>query len=111
MYGSSKFSSAPSRTHDSGSQVDNMGPDSAHLPAAANDIATHLLTPDIMFLQEIQDNSGETDDGTVDANVTLSNLSAAIASQSSVNYDFTEVISVNDQDGGELGGNIRPAYL
>ena len=88
-----------------------MGPDSAHLPAAASDIATHLLTPDIMFLQEIQDNSGETDDGTVDANVTLSNLSAAIASQSSVNYDFTEVISVNDQDGGELGGNIRPAYL
>ena len=64
-----------------------------------------------MFLQEIQDNSGETDDGTVSANVTLSKLSAAIASQSDVTYDFTEVISVNDQDGGALGGNIRPAYL
>ena len=88
-----------------------MGPDSSHLPAAASDIATHLQTPDIMFMQEIQDNSGATDDGTVDASETLSNLSAAIASQSSVSYNFTEVIPVNDQDGGEPGGNIRPAYL
>lgn len=91
--------------------VDNMAPNSATLPQAGNDIATHLLTPDIMFLQEIQDNSGPTDDGTVDASVTLSTLSKAIASQSSVTYSFTEVISVNDQDGGEPGGNIRPAYL
>ncbi|EKM51889.1 uncharacterized protein PHACADRAFT_177296 [Phanerochaete carnosa HHB-10118-sp] len=91
--------------------VDNIGPDSAHLPAAASDIATHLRTPDIMLMQEIQDNSGETDDGTVDANVTLNNLSAAIASQSNVKYNFTEVIPINGQDGGEHGGNIRPAYL
>lgn len=88
-----------------------MGPASSHLPNVATDIVTHLRTPDIMFLQEIQDNSGETDDGTVDANVTLSTLSAAISSQSTVKYNFTEVISVDDQDGGEPGGNIRPAYL
>ena len=92
-------------------QVDNLAPTSAHLANVATDVATHLLTPDIMFLQEIQDNSGETDDGTVDASLTLSTLSSAIASQSSVKYNFTEVISVNDQDGGETGGNIRPAYL
>lgn len=88
-----------------------MAPNSPTLPQAGSDIATHLLSPDIMFLQEIQDNSGPTDDGTVDASVTLSTLSSAVASQSNVRYDFTEVISVNDQDGGELGGNIRPAYL
>ena len=92
--------------------VDNMAPDSAHLPAVASDIATHLLTPDIVFLQEIQDNSGPTDDGTVDASVTLSTLVSAIEGlESGVQYNFTEVISVNDQDGGEIGGNIRPAYL
>jgi predicted extracellular nuclease len=88
-----------------------MAPNSTHLPAAANDIAVHLRTPDIMFMQEIQDNSGPTDDGTVDASVTLATLAAAIAGQSAVNYSFTEVIPVNDQDGGEIGGNIRPAYL
>lgn len=88
-----------------------MGPQTAHLPTVASHIASHLLTPDLVFLQEIQDNSGETDDGTVDATVTLSTLSANIAGQSSVVYNFTEVISQNDKDGGVPGGNIRPAYL
>lgn len=91
--------------------VDNMAPNSTTLPQAATDIAKHLQTPDIMFMQEIQDNSGPTNDGTVSANVTLSTLSNAIASQSSVKYSFTEVISVDGQDGGQPGGNIRPAYL
>ena len=78
----------------------------------ANQIANFLKSPDIMFLQEIQDNSGPTDDGTVTANLTLSTLISAIhAAGSAAKYDFTEVISVNDQDGGEPGGNIRPAYL
>lgn len=88
-----------------------MGPDSSHLPTIATHIVSHLRTPDIMFLQEIQDNSGETNDGTVDANVTLSTLVAAISGQSTVAYNFTEVISINGQDGGVPGGNIRPAYL
>lgn len=88
-----------------------MDPKSAHLPAVANHIAAYLRTPDIMFLQEIQDNSGETDDGTVDANVTLSTLTTAIANISGLTYNWTEVISENNQDGGVPGGNIRPAYL
>ncbi|PSR70540.1 hypothetical protein PHLCEN_2v13579 [Hermanssonia centrifuga] len=91
--------------------VDNMGPESSHLPSVAAHIGDYLLTPDIMFLQEIQDNSGETDDGTVSADVTLSTLTAAIANISAVTYNYTEVISENDQDGGVPGGNIRPAYL
>ncbi len=88
-----------------------MGPESSHLPSVAAHIGDYLLTPDIMFLQEIQDNSGETDDGTVSADVTLSTLTAAIANISAVTYNYTEVISENDQDGGVPGGNIRPAYL
>ncbi|OBZ71156.1 hypothetical protein A0H81_08732 [Grifola frondosa] len=93
--------------------VDNMAPTSAHLPTVAAHIANFLNTPDIMFLQEIQDNSGELDDGTVIANVTLSTLAAAVASASNagVQYDFVEVAPENDQDGGEPGGNIRTAYL
>ncbi|GJE88271.1 DNase I-like protein [Phanerochaete sordida] len=91
--------------------VDNMAPTSATLPQAAGDIATHLRSPDIMFMQEIQDNSGPTDDGTVDASQTLSALSSSIKSQGGVTYSFTEVLPINDQDGGEPGGNIRPAYL
>ncbi|GJE88270.1 DNase I-like protein [Phanerochaete sordida] len=91
--------------------VDNMAPNSTTLPQAAGDIAKHLQSPDIMFMQEIQDNSGPTDDGTVAADVTLRTLAASIAAQGGIAYNFTEVVSVNDQDGGEPGGNIRPAYL
>lgn len=89
-----------------------MAPTSPHMGAVATHIATSLKTPDIVFVQEIQDNSGPTDDGTVIANLTLSNLVAAIANASNgVVYDFLEIAPVNDQDGGQPGGNIRQAYL
>lgn len=88
-----------------------MGPTSSHLDAVANHIANYLNNPDIVFLQEIQDNSGETDNGVVSANLTLSNLVAAIKTAGGVTYDFIDIDPVNDQDGGEEGGNIRPAYM
>ncbi|KAI8986194.1 DNase I-like protein [Trametes punicea] len=93
--------------------VDNMAPTSAHLPAVANHIANFLNAPDIVFLQEIQDNSGETDDGTVSANVTLSTLAASIraARGTTATYAFLEIAPENDKDGGAPGGNIRTAYL
>jgi hypothetical protein len=106
-----------------------MAPNSTTLPVIADHISTHLKTPDIMFLQEVQDNSGPTDDGVVDATVTLTNIVNSIQNFSGVLYDFIEIspgISltirggdfssvlsnvVNNQDGGEPGGNIRQAYL
>jgi endonuclease/exonuclease/phosphatase family metal-dependent hydrolase len=92
--------------------VENLSPSSAHLPAIAAHIVDYLKTPDIMFLQEIQDDSGETNDGTVSANETLTTLSAAISALSpATSYAFTEVVPVNNADGGAPGGNIRVAYL
>ncbi|OCH85742.1 DNase I-like protein [Obba rivulosa] len=93
--------------------VENMAPTSTNLPPVANHIANFLNLPDIMFLQEIQDNDGEVDDGVVDANVTLTTLTDAIASASSsgFQYAFFDIDPVNDQDGGAGGGNIRQAHL
>ncbi len=88
-----------------------MGPTSAHLPIIAAHIVKLLRTPDLLFLQEIQDNSGETDDGVVDGTGTVTALIGAIESISGVKYTFTQIDPVNDQDGGVPGGNIRPAYL
>ena len=88
-----------------------MSPTSTHIPKVAAHIVNYLNTPDIMFIQEIQDNDGETDDAVVDANVTLATLTAAIASLSNVTYSFVDIDPVNDQDGGAPGGNIRQAYL
>lgn len=88
-----------------------MGPTSSHLDAVANHVANFLNSPDIVFLQEIQDNSGETDDGVVSANLTLSNLVSAIQAAGGASYSFIDIDPVNDEDGGEDGGNIRTAYL
>lgn len=89
-----------------------MAPNSTHMGAVATHIANYLNSPDLVFVQDIQDNSGSTGDGTVDAKVTFSNLVAAItAAGSPVKYAFVDINPVNDQDGGEPGGNIRQAYL
>ncbi|KAG5642669.1 hypothetical protein DXG03_002353 [Asterophora parasitica] len=92
-------------------QIENLAPDSAHLPDIANHISQYLKTPDIVFVQEVQDNSGPTNDGTVSANVTLTNLVNAIAVASGVQYRFVDIAPVDGKDGGIPGGNIRQAYL
>ena len=92
-------------------QVDNFDPKSDHLTSVSNHIANFLQSPDIVFLQEIQDNSGETDDGTVDGSTTLTNLVDSISGQGGITYNFTEINPQNDLDGGIPGGNIRVAYL
>src|SRR5437667_8582044 len=47
----------------------------------------------------------------VDANLTLSTLVDKIHGLSGVSYNFVDIVPVDDQDGGEPGGNIRVAYL
>jgi len=88
-----------------------MAPTSKHIPTVAQHIVNLLQTPDIMFVQEIQDNSGPTNDGVVDANVTLSTLVKAIAAISNVTYQWASVNPVDGEDGGQPGGNIRTAFL
>ncbi|KZV61124.1 DNase I-like protein, partial [Peniophora sp. CONT] len=93
--------------------IENMSPRSHHLPIVAGHIAKQLLHPDIMFLQEVQDNSGRGNDGTTSANITLSRLAKAVgeASSDGLRYNFTNIDPLNNQDGGIPGGNIRTAYL
>ena len=92
-------------------QIDNFDPSTSRVPTIANHIGSFLQSPDIVFLQEIQYNNGEIDDGPVDANVTLSTLANAIEAVSGVKYSFIDINPINDMDGGAGGGNIRQAYL
>ncbi|KYK55020.1 endonuclease/exonuclease/phosphatase family protein [Drechmeria coniospora] len=91
--------------------AENLAPDSAHMPRVVDQIVHKLLLPDLIFLQEIQDGSGPTDDGVVSANVTLATLTQGIEEVSSVVYQWAEVDPVDGEDGGQPGGNIRCAYL
>jgi predicted extracellular nuclease len=76
------------------------------------DYAVHnLAAPDVLTLEEIQDNDGPTDDGVVAADQTLQKLVDAIAAAGGPAYSWREIDPVNDQDGGQPGGNIRVAFL
>jgi predicted extracellular nuclease len=74
-------------------------------------IVNNLHAPDIIALQEIQDNSGSEDDGVVNADQTLLALSQAIKNAGGPNYEYIDNPPLNNQDGGQPGGNIRVAYL
>ncbi|KXT14219.1 hypothetical protein AC579_7536 [Pseudocercospora musae] len=92
--------------------VENLQPASDNLQAIAQDIVNYMGTPDLLFVQEIQDDNGPTNDAVVDANVTLATLRDAISAlSSSTNYSFVDIDPADDQDGGQPGGNIRVAYL
>ncbi|KAL8936097.1 MAG: hypothetical protein Q9216_005107 [Gyalolechia sp. 2 TL-2023] len=91
--------------------IENFTPGNPRIPLVADHIATYLRSPSIVFVQEVQDNSGATNDGTVDANRTLSDLTQALQERTGISYSFVDVDPVNNADGGQPGGNIRNAYL
>ncbi|KAI1657400.1 endonuclease/exonuclease/phosphatase family protein [Daldinia decipiens] len=87
--------------------------DAAHVQAVAKHIVQSMRTPDLLAVQEIQDDSGETDDGTVSSDETLTALATAIQALSTTNvtYKYTYISPLNNRSGGAPGGNIRVAYL
>jgi predicted extracellular nuclease len=93
--------------------VENLAPSdpAAKYQALAEGVVTNLASPDIVSLEEIQDNSGATDDGTVAADQTLTKLTAAIVTAGGPHYAWREIDPVDDKDGGQPGGNIRVAFL
>ncbi|WP_299473286.1 choice-of-anchor I family protein [uncultured Roseibium sp.] len=84
----------------------------------AEHIVNNLGTPDIIGLQEVQDNSGSTDDGVVSASETLQLLVDEIDRvddglvNGSLNFAFVDNTFITDNaSGGQPGGNIRTAFL
>jgi predicted extracellular nuclease len=74
-------------------------------------IVSQLGSPEILGVEEIVDNSGEANDGVVDATLTLRALVAAIRDADGQAYDFREVLPADGADGGAPGNNIRQALL
>jgi hypothetical protein len=93
--------------------VENLAPSDpdSKYQALAQGIVTNLAKPDIIALEEVQDNDGATDDGVVAADQTLTKLTTAITAAGGPSYSWREIDPVNDQDGGEPGGNIRVVFL
>ncbi|MEX0268712.1 endonuclease/exonuclease/phosphatase family protein [Leptolyngbyaceae cyanobacterium UHCC 1019] len=93
--------------------VENLDPNdgAAQFNALASAIVNNLKAPDILNLEEIQDNNGATNDSVVDANITFQILIDAIAAAGGPTYEFRQLNPVDDQDGGQPGGNIRVGFL
>ncbi|WP_353932537.1 endonuclease/exonuclease/phosphatase family protein [Okeanomitos corallinicola TIOX110] len=80
--------------------------------AIANQIVNNLQSPDIIGLQEIQDNSGSTNDGIFSASLTLQTLIDAITAAGGPTYQFIDNTFIsNNNSGGQPGANIRNAFL
>ncbi|MEU9521957.1 endonuclease/exonuclease/phosphatase family protein [Streptomyces sp. NPDC048224] len=91
--------------------VENLDPSDGTFAAHADAIVHHLKSPDIVSLEEIQDDNGATDDGTVAADATVGKLIDAIVAAGGPRYDWRGIDPVDKADGGEPGGNIRQAFL
>ncbi|REE59926.1 hypothetical protein BX257_2448 [Streptomyces sp. 3212.3] len=91
--------------------VENLDPADTTFAAHASAIVNNLRSPDIVSLEEIQDDNGATDDGTVGASLTVNKLIDAIVAAGGPRYEWRSIDPVNDQDGGEPGGNIRQVFL
>jgi predicted extracellular nuclease len=67
--------------------------------------------PDIVALQEIQDNDGAELTEVVDASETYKELIRAVRQRRGPTYSWAEVPPQAGDDGGQPGGNIRNAFL
>ncbi|NHO31764.1 Hint domain-containing protein [Acetobacter fallax] len=81
------------------------------LSALVKIILNNLNAPDILALQEIQDDSGTTSDGTVSAEQNIEAIIRAIAAAGGPTYSYAEVDPADGTQGGVSGGNIRSIYL
>ncbi|MFE5482881.1 endonuclease/exonuclease/phosphatase family protein [Streptomyces sp. NPDC056527] len=93
--------------------VENLDPSDPQekFDALAAAVVENLASPDILALEEIQDNNGAKNDGTVAADQTLKKFTDAIVAAGGPAYEWRSVDPENNKDGGEPGGNIRQAFL
>lgn len=93
--------------------VENLDPSdsSDKFNRLANAIVNNLKSPDVIGLEEVQDNNGPTNDSVVDASLSYQTLVNAIAAAGGPTYEYRQIDPVDDQDGGEPGGNIRVGFL
>lgn len=85
--------------------------DEAKYRRLAEVVVEAMGAPDVVALQEVQDDNGAVDDGTVSADLTLGRLARTIEALGGPSYAWKQVDPENNADGGAPGSNIRVAFL
>lgn len=94
------------------SNVENLDPaDGPTIGRLAAQIVNNLRSPALIGIQEVQDNSGPTNNGVVDASQSWNLLVSAIEAAGGPTYQYRQIDPVDNQDGGQPGGNIRVGFL
>jgi len=88
---------------------DDWGDGRFHSLAQA--VVTQANMPDIVALQEIQDNDGAEMTEGIDAGLTYQGLIKAIMIMGGVEYRWVDIAPGVGADGGQPGGGIRNGYL
>jgi len=109
-----RFWPDPERLRVAALNVENfsLADSAARFARLAEAIVTRLGSPEVLALEEVQDDSGRAGgDGVVSARGTLDRLVAEIAAQGGPAYAWAQIDPELDREGGVPGGNIRVALL
>lgn len=92
--------------------VENLSmTDTVRINQLAGLIVNNLRSPDLFSMEEIQDDSGYTNDNNVASIGTINAITNAIITAGGPLYQYREIDPVNNQDGGAPGANIRQIFL
>src|SRR5215207_1105438 len=93
--------------------VENLSPNDtdAKFERLAEILVENMRSPDLVALEEIQDNDGAANTAVTDATLTYERFIAKVAEVGGPDYEFRQIDPVDDQDGGQPGGNIRVGFL
>jgi predicted extracellular nuclease len=93
--------------------VENLDPGDSQdkFDGLASQIINNLGAPAIISIEEVQDNTGPTNDGVTDASLSYGLLIDAIQAAGGPVYDYRDIAPLDLTDGGQPGGNIRVGFL
>jgi predicted extracellular nuclease len=74
-------------------------------------LVDNMRSPDLVAIEEVQDDDGPANTPLTDATLTWEAFIAAVQAAGGPEYEFTQIDPVDDQDGGQPGGNIRVGFL
>jgi predicted extracellular nuclease len=77
----------------------------------AQQVVIHLQSPDLLVVEEVQDDNGTVNDGVVSAERTCEQMAAAVQSLGGPVYAYRQINPQSGQDGGQPGGNIRSVFF
>jgi predicted extracellular nuclease len=90
--------------------LDGLDPQTKYDELAAI-VVDNLRSPDILAVEEMQDNDGAASPGPTDATLTYNRFIAAIQAAGGPRYEFRQINPNVGTDGGEVPGNIRVGFL